>query len=570
MAESFPSEAYLEYRRRLVAASVTNAAVPIAAFIIVYLLIVLVTHASWSLGLLLPFAAELGAVGLCLWVVRGRLRSRPEIAVLATDFTFSAAIAVQLLLPHSTTSGVSLAICLKMLGSALFFPWGNRAQYVSVAVSICLYWAAFLASDRSFATSDFAHQAVAPLLAGLLAASGAASAERARRKLFMRDRMLQKSERDLRELLARVQESEARKSAVLESVPDAVVTIDETGKVLEFNPAAERIFGYRREEAIGGPLDKLIIPAAMREQYWLGIADHIATGRTTLLGKRRELTAVKKDGGELPVELILTRVEHEGPPMFTAVVSDLSERKRSEEHARQQQAELAHALRVATMGEMAAELAHEISQPLSSITAFAQGLIVRLQGGLDRRDELEKAAERIAGEAIRAGEVLRRQRDFLRRSAPRREPSDLNHLVREAAHLVEPDARRSNVAIRMVLDSRMPKLNIDPIQVEQVVLNLLRNGLEAITATDGQGVNELLIETSLQNGDARVAVRDSGCGLAPDCEQKIFQRFYSTKSYGLGMGLSISRSIIEEHGGSLKAGSNLDRGSTFTFILPVK
>lgn len=569
MAEPFPTAVYRGHRRRLVAASVRNAAPPIAGFIVVYLLIVLMTRESWTLGLVFPFFLELVAVSLCVWLVRGRMQSRPELAVLGADCLFSAAIAVQLLLSYSTTSGVSLAISLKMLASALFFPWGNRTQYVSVAVSLTLYWAAFLASDRSFAAIDFAHQAIAPLLAGLLAATGAASAERARRKLFMRDRMLEKSEHDLRELLVRVQEGEAQKSAVLESVPDAVVTIDETGRVLEFNPAAERIFGYRRQEAIGSRLDDLVIPTAVREQYRLGLGERLATGRGTLLGRRTELTAVRKDGSELPVELTVTGVDYEAATMFTAVLRDLTERKKSEEHARQQQAELAHALRVATMGEMAAELAHEISQPLGSIISFAKGLAMRLRSGRGETEDLAEAAESIAAEANRAAEVLRRQRDFVRRSAPRRESSDLNRLVREAAHLVEPDARRSNVAIRLALDSALPPLSIDAVQIEQVILNLLRNGLEAIAPIGRPGENELLIQTSVQNGNALVAVRDTGVGLPPDSEKKIFKRFYSTKADGLGMGLSISRSIVEEHGGSLQASANRDRGSTFTVALPV-
>ena len=252
-----------------------------------------------------------------------------------------------------------------------------------------------------------------------------------------------------------------------------------------------------------------------------------------------------------------------------ALRDEIAERVHAQDQLRQHQAALAHVLRVSTMGEMAAGLAHEINQPLGAIANYANGIATRLRGGVIQPDALRGAAERIAGEALRAGEVIRRLRDFVRRAESTREPCDLNNLVREAAHLIEPDARADNVALRLALDPALPVVTIDAIQVEQVILNLLRNGLEAMAS--GQATaNELLVETALgDDATIEVRVRDTGPGVPPNIAECMFNAFFTTKASGLGMGLSISRSIIEEHGGRLWMHSNLDRGATFAFSLPL-
>jgi len=249
--------------------------------------------------------------------------------------------------------------------------------------------------------------------------------------------------------------------------------------------------------------------------------------------------------------------------------TEIAERVRAQDQLRQHQAALAHVLRVSTMGEMAAGLAHEINQPLGAIANFANGIKTRLRAGTIEPHALLNAAERIAAEALRAGEVIRRLRDFLRRDDSKREPADLNELVREAAHLVEPDARCASIVLRLALDPDLPRPEIDPIQIEQVLLNLMRNGLEAMAAMEN-GAHELLVETAQLTGDSiEVRVRDTGPGVAPTVRDRVFDAFFTTKSSGLGMGLSISRSLIEDHGGSLWMRPNRDRGTTFGFSLPL-
>ena len=249
--------------------------------------------------------------------------------------------------------------------------------------------------------------------------------------------------------------------------------------------------------------------------------------------------------------------------------AEITERMRAQDQLRQHQAALAHVLRVSTMGEMAAGLAHEINQPLGAIANFANGIATRLRADTIDPQALLGAAEKIAAEALRAGEVIRRLRDFVRRDDAKREPADVNGLVREAAHLVEPDARHASIAMRLALAPALPQLEIDPIQIEQVLLNLMRNGLEAIAATD-DGRRELVVETARHDDECiEVRVRDTGPGVPPTLGDRIFDAFFTTKSGGLGMGLSISRSLIEDHGGSLWMRPNLDRGTTFGFTLPL-
>ena len=249
---------------------------------------------------------------------------------------------------------------------------------------------------------------------------------------------------------------------------------------------------------------------------------------------------------------------------------DITTRKTVEEQMRRQQSELAHVLRVHTVEGMAAELAHEINQPLGAIANFANGLAARLRKGPIQDQGMLDAAMQIGTQALRAARVLQRVRAFTRKDSIARLPANINTLVRDAASLIEPDTMRHQIRLYLSLDESLPMVNVDAIQVEQVILNLLRNGVEAIVESDGSQ-HSLFIETSRDHaGRVEVTVRDTGSGIAPEITGRLFEPFFTTKRDGLGMGLSISRSIIEAHEGTLHAPATGGRGATFRFTLPAK
>lgn len=252
----------------------------------------------------------------------------------------------------------------------------------------------------------------------------------------------------------------------------------------------------------------------------------------------------------------------------TGTFRDITARKRVEEQMRRQQSELAHVLRVHTVEGMAAEIAHEINQPLGAIANFANGLAARLRKGPRQDAAMLDAAEQISSQALRAARVLQRVRDFTRKDPPPRVRCDINRLIRDAANLIEPDTRRHRIRLALSLEDNLPAVNVDAIQVEQVILNLLRNGVEAIGEA-GDWAHALTIESRLDaKGQIEVTVADTGCGIPPLIVDRVFEPFFTTKRDGLGMGLSISRSIIEAHEGSLLAPTTSERGAIFGFTLP--
>jgi PAS domain S-box-containing protein len=254
------------------------------------------------------------------------------------------------------------------------------------------------------------------------------------------------------------------------------------------------------------------------------------------------------------------------PQRIAGTHKDVTLRKELEAQMQRQQVELAHVLRLQTVEGVAGELAHEINQPLGAIANFASGLVARLQQGAEPSTLLD-GAEQIAKQAQRAAEVLRRLRDFTRKTAPRRELMDLNALVRDAVSLAEPDVRRHSVELRLRLAAPPPHVLADGVQLVQVILNLAINGVDAIVAA-GES-RRLTIETRAAGSQAQVLVSDTGTGLSPEAEQHLFEPFFTTKRGGLGMGLSIARGIVEGHGGRLVLEPPNGAGATFSVTLPI-
>ena len=487
--------------------------------------------------------------------------------------------------------------------------------------------------------------------------------------------------------------SEARKTAILDSAIDCIMTIDHEGRIAEFNPAAERTFGYRREDVVGKYLADVIIPPSLRERHQQGLARYLATGEARVLGQRIEITAIRSDGSEFPVELSISRIPVDGAPSFTGYLRDITERKRAEEELQRSEAflsegqrlsrtgsfswhvatgevvwseqvyricefdsdlpvtlqlfgsrvhpedlaviqdmverahagkdfeyehrlmfpdnrikyvhvvahgsknkdgqwdyigavqdvterrlseealskvrsELTHMARVTSLGALTASIAHEVNQPLSGIVTNASTCLRMLAGDPPNIDGARETARRTIRDGKRASEVITRLRALFGKKEVTTELVDLNEAIREVAALSLSELQGNRVMMRFELVDPIPPVAGDRVQLQQVILNLLRNASDAMSCVDDRP-RHLLIRTARDEGDCvRVSVQDTGVGIDPQEMNRLFDAFYTTKSSGMGMGLSVSRSIIESHRGRIWATLNDGPGTTFAFSIP--
>lgn len=508
-----------------------------------------------------------------------------------------------------------------------------------------------------------------------------------------RKRALQTDIDDRKRAEVELRRGEARKTAILNSALDCIVTIDHEGCITEFNPAAERVFGYRRDQVIGKHLADTIIPPSLREQHRRGFARYLVTGEALVLGKRIEMTAVRANGSEFPVELTITRIQSDGPPAFTGYLRDITERKQAEGELQRSEAflaegqrlsrtgsfswrldtgeirwseqvyrifeldsdspvtleligsrvhpddlplirdmveraqagkdfeyqhrlqmpdnrvkhlhlmahgtrtsegqleyigavqdvterrlsdealaklrsELAHIARITSLGALTASIAHEVNQPLSGIVTNASTCLRMLAADPPNLDGARETARRTIRDGNRASEVITRLRALFSRACAPTELVDLNEAAREVVALLLSELQGNRVILRTDLVDDLPLVIGDRVQLQQVILNLLRNASDAMNSVDDRP-RQLVIGTE-RNGDdsVRMTVQDSGIGIDPQNVERLFDAFYSTKNAGMGMGLSVCRSIIERHQGRLWAAPNDGPGATFSFSIP--
>ena len=361
-----------------------------------------------------------------------------------------------------------------------------------------------------------------------------------------------------------MRESERRLQEVLDHATAAIYLRDADGRYVLVNRYWEEMAQRPAADIVGRNVEEIMPPEAVA-----ALKEHNRLVLESRQPMHFEETIRSPSGVRTWVSVKFPQFDAHGRPVGVwGISTDITERKRAEEQARQHQADLAHVLRLGTVGEMAAGLAHEINQPLGAVANYAQGAVLRMRNGSVRPAELLPVLEAMAHEALRAGEIVRRMRDLVRKEPSELKPADLNELVRDSAKVVEGDARQLGIDVQLDLTSDMPVVLCDGVQIEQVILNLLRNALEAVQGhSDGGGC--VAITTAVSEPDAVVvSVRDNGVGL-PEPSVDVFAPFFSTKAHGLGMGLSISRSIIEAHHGQVCATRNDDGGSTFSFSLPM-
>jgi two-component system sensor kinase FixL len=358
---------------------------------------------------------------------------------------------------------------------------------------------------------------------------------------------------------------QAHVQAILETVPDAMVIIDEKGTIQSLSTTAERQFGVSTQEARGQNV-AILMPAPYRQEHDSYLSRYLATGERRIIGIGRVVVGQRKDGSTFPMELSVGEVLHQGKHQFVGFVRDLTQRQERDRMFHEVQSELLHVSRLSTMGEMASALAHELNQPLSAMANYLRGSRRLLENSSDERAEtIRDALDKAANQALRAGEVIQRLRDFIARGETEKRIESIKKLVEETSALALVAAKEHPVRLDMKLNPSMDLVLVDKVQIQQVLLNLLRNAIEAMQAS---ACREITISTTpAADNMLAVQVADTGAGIAPDIASKLFQPFVTTKRQGMGIGLSLSRTIIESHGGEITVEPNPEGGTIFRFTL---
>lgn len=353
--------------------------------------------------------------------------------------------------------------------------------------------------------------------------------------------------------------------SILATVPDAMIVIDEHGRIVSFSAAAEIMFGHTEADVVGSDV-MLLMREADRLPCDGYLAPPRAIGQRHSIGSARLATGLRRNGEAFPMEVSVGETTSGGQPIFTGFIRDLSERRLAERKLQELQSELIHMSRLSAMGTMASTLAHELNQPLTAIANYLETTRDMLTDSTaPDLEELRDALDLAAGQSLRAGHIVRRLREFVAHGEVGRAPEELDALINEAAGLGLIGASAAGVLVVMALDPEPRRVLVDRIQIEQVLVNLIRNALQAM---QGCATRILTISTSPEvAGGIQVTVADTGEGIGPEMAGRLFQAFATTKEDGMGLGLSICRTIIEAHGGRIWATATDQGGAAFHFTL---
>jgi two-component system, LuxR family, sensor kinase FixL len=379
-----------------------------------------------------------------------------------------------------------------------------------------------------------------------------------------------RSRRQAKDVRAR----EAHLRSILDSVPDATVVIDETGMIRSFSAAAERLFGYTESQVAGRNVG-LLMPSPFREEHDGYIKRYLETGEKRIIGIDRVVTGQRKDGSTFPMKLEVGEMKSGDGRFFTGFVRDLTERQRTERQLQELQTELARISRLTAMGEMASTLAHEVNQPLTAVSNYLQGCS-RLLETIDHPNatKVRDALAATTTQTLRAGQIIRQLREFVTHGESERQPENVNELIEEASALALMGAQEEGVKARFKFDAALPLVMVEKVQIQQVLINLMRNAIEAMEASDHK---ELLVEAAPvppgKDGKGKpmveIKVADTGSGISDTIADQLFQPFVTTKPDGMGVGLSISKRLVEAHGGRIWAEPNPGGGTVFRVTLEV-
>lgn len=362
--------------------------------------------------------------------------------------------------------------------------------------------------------------------------------------------------------------SDARLISVLNTAVDGIVVMDERGRILVFNAACEEMFGYHAHEVIGRNV-KCLMPlqyAAEHDEY---ISHYIETGEKRIIGIGREVSGRRRDGSEFPVELSVGEAKTPAGRQFVGILRDVTARKSNERRIAELQSKLIQMTRLNTLDEVGAAIAHELNQPLTAILLYAQAVERNLLAGKQVSNEIVvDLLSKVSREANRASEIIQRMRRIVDNRDPKREQVQIIDVIKESVELVGVSALAHTAEIRILVEPDLPLVLCDSVQISQVLVNVIRNGLEAI-----QGCDEQWIEIQARKtGDfVEVSIQDSGPGIDDHHRENLFRAFSSAKQAGMGVGLAISRSIAQNHGGDLKlADARAGSGARFLLTIPVR
>ena len=372
--------------------------------------------------------------------------------------------------------------------------------------------------------------------------------------------------KDFADLTAQLQEQETLLNAIVDTVPGALIRIDDSGVITSFSRGAERVFGYSASEVVGRSIN-MLMPSPYREEHDSYLANYRSTGIRKIIGIGRVVVAQRKDGNTFPIELSVGEVQTASGRQFLGFIRDITASERTERQIHQLQTNLLQSSRLSVMSEMASALAHELNQPLSAILGYVDAAQHIMSAGPSKtparvHDVLAKAAT----QARRAGQIVHHLRQFVLTGETQKSVEDLNVVVQDALAMALTAAGQ-RISVNLQLSSRLPKALIDRVQIQQVIVNLVRNAVDVLAEGEGGAIS---IRTS-QRGKEQLELRvtDNGPGIAEEIADRLFHPFVTTKPKGMGIGLSMCKSIIDSHGGTIWVEKNPSGGASFAFTVPV-
>lgn len=369
--------------------------------------------------------------------------------------------------------------------------------------------------------------------------------------------------------VTKTQDSANAFDALMDAAVDAIIIIDVNGLIRRFNRAAEKIFGYSEVDVIGRNVN-VLMPEPDHSRHDDYLLHYTSTGTRKIIGKGREVRGLKQDGSTFPMFLSVGEIRQDGGNRYVGIIKDLSEVRKTQEQVRQLEEQLLHADRLVILGELTAGIAHEINQPLTAIAAYADaGRNIMGRQKEQPSGEVNTICERISEQARRAAEVVQRLRKLVRSGTVSKARHDINQIIRNTLLLFEFEVKRHNVELLFHPVKNLQSLFVDEIHIQQILVNLVKNSLDAISLT-GQQDGRIDIRVKKAGQDVLISVTDNGPGV-PEADQKnLFQSFYTTKPTGVGLGLSICKTIAGAHGGSLRYSKPKTGGSRFTLSLPLE